>query len=121
MMYIHYACVCMHMHFARIRISVDHAPADEAHRDEAMASFRRQCWPLVDLYLDIFFLVAAKLQCQDAPKMMYIHYACVCMHMHFARIRISVDHAPADEAHRDEAMASFRRQCWPLVDLYLDM
>ena len=39
------------IHCVRMRISADRAPAE---RDKAMASFRRECWLFVALYLGVF-------------------------------------------------------------------
>ena len=54
-------------------------------------------------------LVEAILERQGAPKIRtYITYA-----------RALGQTAPLLSRPRDKAMASFRRECWPLVDLYL--
>ena len=42
------------IHDVRMRISVDRAPILSKPRDKAMASFRRECWPLVAIYLGVF-------------------------------------------------------------------
>ena len=66
-------------------------------------SFHEMIFILVSLILP---LGVVKLECQGTPKM---HYACV---------HIS-ENAPLLSKPHDKAMASFRGQFWPLVDLYL--
>ena len=60
-----------------------------------------------------FFLVEANLERQGAPKMLiraHIMYTCTL---------VQTSPLQSRGAPRDKAMASFRRKCWPLVDLYL--
>ena len=54
-------------------------------RDKAMASFQRDCWPLVDLYLGIFdwkvqrfcWLKGTSLECAELIYMKTTEAACV--------------------------------------------
>ena len=40
-------------HTLRTHALAQTAPAEKAPRDKAMASFRRECWQFVALYLDV--------------------------------------------------------------------
>ena len=62
------------------------APLQSKPRDKAMASFRRECWPLVAIYLGVFdwkvqrfcWPKGTSLECAESIYVEITEAACVC-------------------------------------------